>query len=174
MSKDESGHDKLWAMIKKHRFAMMTTQHEGNVLRSRPMTTIERRDDQSLWFFAKSDSAVTAALAARPQACLSYANPADHDFVSVAGPAAIVSDVAKKKELWGPMVQAWLPEGPEASSVVLLEVKPDHAEYWDTKSSKLVQLFSMVRSLATGQPPRDMGEHRDVPVGSSKVPGSAG
>ena len=174
MSTDESGHDKLWAMIKKHRFAMMTTQHDGNVLRSRPMTTIERRDDHSLWFFAKSDSVVAAALAAHPQACLSYANPADHDFVSVSGPAALVSDVARKKELWGPMVQAWLPEGPESSGVVLLEVKPEHAEYWDTKSSKLVQLFSLVTSLVTGKPPRERAEHRDVPVGSSKVAGSSG
>ena len=167
MSKDESGHEKLWAMIKKHRFAMMTTQHEGGALRSRPMTTIERREDQSMWFFAKSDAAVTAALAARPQVCLSYSDPADHDFISVAGHALIVTDIDKKKELWGPMVQAWLPEGPQASSVVLLQVKPEHAEYWDAKSSKLVQLFSLVKALATGQPPRNMSEHREVPVGSA-------
>jgi general stress protein 26 len=161
--------DKLWAMIRKHRFAMMTTRHAGNVLRCRPMTTIDREYDDSLWFFAKAESAVVEALASHPQVCLSYADSDDADFVSVAGPAAIVTDVSLKKELWNSMVQAWFPEGAESPSVVLVEVKPDHAEYWDSNSSKLVRLASMAKALTTGKPPRDMGEHRDVPLSHADV-----
>ena len=72
---------------------------------------------------------------------------------------------AKKKELWNPpAVQAWFPEGADSPQNVLLQVIPDHAEYWDSKSNKLVQLFTMAKALATGTPPRDIGEHRTVPI----------
>ena len=160
----QSNREKLWAMIKKYKFAMLTTRQPGDVLRSRPMTTIEHDADDSLWFFAKSDSTVAESLSRFPQVCLSYSDASDQDYVCVAGEAAVVTDVAKKQALWNKMVQAWFPEGPTASSVVLVKVAADHAEYWDSNSSKVMQLFSMVKALASGVPPRELGEHRDVPV----------
>ena len=160
----QSNRAKLWGMIKEYKFAMMTTRQPDDVLRSRPMTTIEHDADDSLWFFAKSDSTVAESLSRFPQVCLSYSDASDHDYVSVSGEAVLVTDVAKKKALWNKMVQAWFPEGPTASSVVLIRVSPDHAEYWDSNSSKVMQLFSMAKALATGVPPRELGEHRDVPV----------
>jgi general stress protein 26 len=153
---------KLWTMISKHRFAMMTSR-QGDTLRSRPMTTIDR-EGETLWFFAKADSAVAEALERTPQVCLSYSDGASHDFVCVAGDAMIVRDSAKKKELWSPAVQVWMPEGAESPQVVLIEVMPDHAEYWDSSSSKIVHLFSAAKALATGRPPSDVGEHREVPM----------
>ena len=39
--------EKLWSMIKKHHFAMMTTREEGGTLR-RPMATIERDFDVTI------------------------------------------------------------------------------------------------------------------------------
>ena len=154
-------YEKLWGMIKKYRFAMMTTL-EGAALRSRPMTTIEQDFDGSLWFFAKTDSAAVAALATHPEVCLSYSDSGNFDFVSVAGTTNVVRETAKKRELWKPAVQAWFPEGPDSADNVLLQVTPDHAEYWDSKSNRLVQLFSLAKALATGTPPNDMGEHRTV------------
>jgi len=162
MQQTDSAQAKLWDMIKKYRFAMLTTQETAGILRSRPMTTIERDFDGSLWFFAKTESATVTALAAHPEVCLSYSDSGNFDFVSVAGPAVVVKDVLKKKELWKPAVQAWFPEGPESAENVLLKVVPNHAEYWDSKSNKLVQLFSLAKALATGHPPHDVGEHRTV------------
>jgi len=159
----EAARDKLWSMIKSHRFAMLTTRHD-DALRSRPMTTIDSPGDESLWFFAAADSSVAEELQRQPQVCLSYSDTSKPDFVSVSGDAVIVSDVAKKRSLWNKSVQAWFPEGAESPHVVLLEVRPQHAEYWDTASNKLVQLFSYARAAATGRPPRDLGEHRDVPL----------
>lgn len=155
---------KLWGMIERYRFAMLTTQEEGGGLRSRPMTTIDREFDGSLWYFAKAESAVVGAMKTHPQVCLTYSEPEKFEFVCVAGPGEIVTDVAKKKELWKPAVQAWFPEGPASPDNVLIKVIPDHAEYWDSTSSKLVQLFSMARAIATGTQPRAIGEHRTVPM----------
>jgi general stress protein 26 len=161
MEHDDS-REKLWGMIKKYRFAMITTQESGDALRSRPMTTIERDFDGSLWFFAAADSTAVSALASHPEVCLSYSDSDNFDFVCVAGPAAVVTDIAKKKELWKPAVQAWFPEGADSPHNVLVKVTPDHAEYWDSKSNKLMQLFSVAKALATGRPPADIGEHRTV------------
>ncbi len=166
MADETAARAKLWRMIKKYRFAMLATHEAGHVLRSRPMTTIDRDFDGSLWFFAKADSAAVEAIALHPQVCLSYSDSDDFDFVCVAGPAAIVADAAKKQELWKPAVQAWFPEGPDSAENVLIKVSPDHAEYWDSKSNKLVQLFSLAKALATGIPPHDIGEHRQVPLPS--------
>ena len=163
----QGARDKLWSLIKKYRFAMLTTR-EGEALRSRPMTTIEHDFDGALWFFAKSDSAAVSALSAHAQVALSYSDAGNLDFVSVAGAATIITDVAKKKQLWHPAVQAWFPEGAESPENVLLKVAPDHAEYWDSKSNKLVQLFSMAMALATGAPPPDLGEHRTVALSAGK------
>jgi general stress protein 26 len=162
MTADESGRETLWGLVKKYRFAMLTTQEEGEVLRSRPMTTIEREYDGTLWFFAAADSAAATALGAHNQVCLTYSDNDHFDFVTVSGPAEVIRDVARKKELWKPGVQAWFPEGPDSGHNVLLKVTPDHAEYWDAKSNKLVQLFRRARALATGTTPRDIGEHRNV------------
>jgi len=162
MTTDESARERLWSLVKKYRFAMLTTQEDGAVLRSRPMTTIEREYDGTLWFFAAADSAAVTALRAHDQVCLTYSDNDNFDFVTVSGSAEVVTDVVRKKELWKPAVQAWFPEGPDSGHNVLLKVTPDHAEYWDTKSNKLVQLFSLARALATGTVPRDIGEHRNV------------
>jgi general stress protein 26 len=97
--------------------------------------------------------------------CLSYSDSDNFDFVCVAGPATVFTDVARKRELWKPAVQAWFPEGPGSGENVLVEVTPEHAEYRDSKSNKLTQLFSLASALAGGTVPTDMGEHREVPVG---------
>ena len=154
--------EKLGALIRKYRFAMLTTREGDGALRSRPMTTIERDFDGALWFFAPTASSTVDALKEHEDVCLSYADSENFDFVCVAGRAEIVADPAMKRELWKPQVQAWFPQGPDAPSTVLIKVMPAHAEYWDSNSSKLVQLFSMAKALATGTEPRGIGEHRKV------------
>jgi general stress protein 26 len=156
---------RLWDLVSSHRFAMMTTRRDDDALRSRPMTTIEHAGDDSLWFFARSDSAVAGELEQHPEVCLSYSESSKPDFVCVSGEGAIVTDLAKKRALWNQGVEAWFPEGPDAATVILVRVQPQHAEYWDTHKSKLVQLFSYAKAAASGRPPRNIGEHRDVPLG---------
>jgi general stress protein 26 len=170
MTNDDDVRQKLWDLIKRHRFAMMTTLEEGGALHSRPMTTIERDYDGSLWFFAKVEADCVSAIAAHAQVCLSYADASAKDFVCVAGPAAIVTDVAVKKQLWNSDVQAWLPEGAESPLNVLLKISPEHAEYWDSTSNKLVQLFTKAKALATGRPPRESAEHRIVSMPGENTP----
>ncbi len=161
MADKENPYQKLWAMIDKARFAMFTTQEDGGILRSRPMATVQNRFDGSLWFFAKSDTDIVRAVQRHPHVSLSYGDSKNADFVAVSGTARIVTDVDKKRELWSAVVQAWLPEGPDSPTVVLIDVEANHGEYWDS-SAKLVQLFSIARALATAEKPKGVAEHREL------------
>lgn len=77
MIDDSVAREKLWSMIKQYRFAMMSTRQADDTLRTRPMTTIERDADGSLW----------SALQAHPQVCLSR-DGAEHRNVAMPSGAA--------------------------------------------------------------------------------------
>jgi general stress protein 26 len=154
----------FWDMIHQYRFAMFTTREQGDVLRSRPMTTIQKDFDGQLCFFAPADSEVVKAVTRYAQVCLSYGNSNESDFVCAAGPAEIDHGAEAKRRLWNPIVQAWFPQGPDADSVVLIRVRVDHAEYWNGQNNKLVQLISVLKATSNGKPPRNMGEHHTVSV----------
>lgn len=156
--------DKLWGLIKDLKFAMFTTLHSVNGhLHSRPMTTQNTRldEDASLWFFMSRKSEPVADIGSRPTVNISYADPGKDSYVSVAGTAAVVEDMGKKKQLWNKASEAWFPGGVDDPDLALVQVKITHADFWDVKDSKVVQLFKIAKAAVTGTPP-DMGEHGKV------------
>lgn len=58
-------------------------------------------------------------------------------------------------------VEAWLPQGPEDPSVVLVRVDGESAEYRDSPGGRLATAFSFVKAQATGQR-IDAGENEVV------------
>jgi len=162
--RDTHSREKLWDLIKDIKFAMFTTHHRNGHLHSRPMTTQNRKvdEDSSLWFFMSAAGEPVADLRADPEVNVVYADPHDDSYVSVSGVARVVDNPAKKEALWSKANEAWFPQGPNDPDLVLVQVQITHADYWDVKSSKLVQLFAMAKSAVTGRPPRDLGSHGEV------------
>jgi general stress protein 26 len=154
--------EKLWDIIKSCRFAMLTTIEKDGSLRARPMTTVQKEFGGTLWFFAPADSDAIQAVEANEQVCVAYANADKADFVSLSGEASVVMETAIKEKLWSPMVQAWFPQGPASSEVALIKVDAANAEYWDSKSNKLVQLYSMAAAYVQGTTPKNIGDHRQL------------
>jgi general stress protein 26 len=101
-------------------------------------------------------------LKADPVVNLVYADPSEDTYVSVSGTAAMIEDPAKKKQLWSKLAEAWFPGGPTDPDLALVQVQIVHANYWDVKESKLVQLYEMAKATVTGKPPVDLGEHGEV------------
>ena len=163
-SADTASREHLWSLIKDIRFAMFTARHGNGHLHARPMTTQNKGidADDSLWFFMSAQSAPVADLAAQPQVNLAYADTDADRYVSVSGTAAVVDDAAKKRQLWSTMNEAWFPAGVDDPDLRLVRVRIDHAEYWDVKESKIVQLFKMAKAAVTGKPPTDLGDHGTV------------
>jgi general stress protein 26 len=93
---------------------------------------------------------------------VSYADPGDDSYVSLSGQARFLDEPARKEALWSSMAKAWFPGGPTDPDLALLAVRIRHAEYWDVKESKMVQLFKMAKAAVTGEPPRQLGEHKEL------------
>jgi general stress protein 26 len=150
---------KVAELIKGERFGFLTTTTPEGKLTSRPMTLQEVEFDGDLWFFAERDSEWVAHVAASPEVNVGVGSGGT--WVSLTGHALVVNDPAKKKELWNSGVEAWLPQGPEDASVVLVKVDADSAEYWDSPGGRLATAFSFAKAKVTGQR-IDAGENEKV------------
>jgi general stress protein 26 len=131
-------------------FCMLTTNDAG-VLRSRPMSTQNTEFDGDIWFFTNEDTHKIEEIEKDNRVAVAYSKPGDNTFISISGRASISKDRAKMKELWSPVLKAWFPEGLDDPKLCLLKVEAEQAEYWEGSSSTLVQLFGMVKAIATGQ-----------------------
>lgn len=160
----DDSRQKLWEMIRDIRFAMLTTASAAGQLHARPMTTQNRRDDDGnrLWFFTSTSGELADDVRRNPQVAVAYADPDKDSWVSMSGRARFVDDQRRKQELWSTATQAWFPGGANDPNVGLLEIDIEAAEYWDVKSSKMVQLAKMAAAAARGDTPKKMGEHREV------------
>jgi general stress protein 26 len=160
---DQENVAKLAKLIKGVRVAMLTTVEADGCLRSRPMHTQENYFDGTLWFFTWVDSAKVHEIEHDQHVNLSYADPSEQVYVSVSGRARLVRDRAKIEELWNPVHKAWFPQGVDDPNIGLLRVDVEKAEYWDSPSSKVVQLIGFTKAMLTGKAyGEEAADHRKV------------
>ena len=164
MSTTAADHQKLWDLIKDIKFGMFTHRHANGMLHSQPLTTQNKNMDEAnqLYFFVSRSSDIATQIAHDNNVNVAYADTSDDSYVSVSGTVLIVEDMGKKEALWTPMAKAWFPGGPTDPDVALLAVRIGHAEYWDVKQSKMVQVAKMLTAAVTGKPPADMGERKEL------------
>jgi len=163
MATETADWTKFWSLIKDIKYGMFTARHGNGHLHSRPMTTLNGRDEQAgvLWFFMSRDAEPVLDISREGEVNVAYADPAKDCYVSVSGTARLVDDLAKKKALWSPMVQAWFPAGVTDPNLALVAVTIEHADYWDVYTNKAVKLYEMAKATMTGTRP-NLGEHRQV------------
>jgi general stress protein 26 len=148
--------------IKDVKFGMFTTLDPDGKLSSRPMTSQQVDDQGNIWFFTSDVTDFVRHLAEHPRINVSFSDPDDSLYVSIAGQAELTRDRAKIDELWSPLVAAWFDGGKDDPHLALIRVHIDSAEYWDTHSSKMTQLYALAKSALTGKAPRDPGEHKKI------------
>lgn len=164
MTSTTSPRQTLWDLIKHIRFGMLTHRHANGELHSHPLTTQNKSFDEGakLYFFISRKSELAQRILQDGNVNVSYADPGDDSYVSVSGNGSIVDDMAKKEELFTAMAKAWFPAGVTDPDLALLVVTVGHAEYWDVTDSKMVQLVKMAKAAITGEPPKNLGEHKDL------------
>lgn len=153
--------DKIREIIENIRVAMMVTTEDEINLNSRPMYTVDIDKDNNIWFFTSDDSGKVKDVMNDHHVNLSYSCPKDGQFLSVSGTATFNDNQSRKEALFNVMTKAWFPEGVKDPNLLLIKVNPEQAEYWDTSSSKLVQLFRIVKALAKEEVYKG-GEHGRV------------
>lgn len=159
-----SDQNTLWELIKDIKFGMLTHRHADGSLQGHPLTTQNKAIDEKsvLYFFISAKSEMASRLVIDDLVNVAYADPGADTYVSIAGKASISNDHATKERLWSPLAKAWFPGGVTDSDLALLEVRISHAEYWNVKDSKVVQLFKMAKAAVTGEPPKHLGEHKEL------------
>ena len=149
---------KVAELLRSQRFGMLTTTDSDGTLMSRPMAMQEVEFDGDLWFFAARDSRKIAQLSAHPQVNVAVGSSdswisltGTGVWISLTGTGVVVTDVAKKRELWNSVVEAWFPDGPDDDGVVLLKVAAESAEYWDSPGGRVATAISFAKAKLTGQ-----------------------
>ena len=145
------------------KFCMLATTDSTNNLYGRPMTTMQIEDDGTIWFFTSDHTKSAVKAKEDEKVCLNYAHPGKSTYLTVQGTSHLVKDKKKMEELWTPVLKAWFPNGLEEQDIALLKVTPEQAHYWDTDASKLVVLFSMMKSAITGTT-GDTGNHGELNI----------
>jgi general stress protein 26 len=159
MSTDTPSTARVAELAKDIRIAMLTTMDADGHYVSRPMAQQEVEFDGDLWFFAERDSRAVAHVLAEPAVGVTLSS--NDSWISISGTAEVVDDRAKAHELWNGWVEAWLPQGADDPSVVLIKVSGETAEYWDTPGGRVASAISLVKSKVTGER-YDGGEHQRV------------
>lgn len=153
--------DEVRDIIEEIRVAMLVTTDENKNLNSRPMYTADIDSDNNIWFFTRDDSGKVKELINNHHVNLAYTSPKSGKYLSITGTASLSDNLKRKQDLFNVMTQAWFPKGASDPDLLLIRVDPNQAEYWDTSSSKLLQLFRIVKAVATDSVYQG-GEHDKV------------
>lgn len=120
--------------------AMLTTVTEEGLV-SRPLKTQEVEFDGDLWFLTMDDTDKYEEIQQNPNVNVAYVGKS---YVSIRGTAELVRDRAKIKEFWNMAYEKLLETTSDDPNLVLIKVKADTAEYWETgsKTKMVKRLFS--------------------------------
>ncbi len=160
--------DKFKELVDHQRICMFLTETPNWTEASGPMSTQKVCDQGNFWFLSARSSQKNKAIATDPRVRLLYANTSANEYLSVAGKAEIIDDMAKKKELWNPIAKAWFPDGVDDKELTVVKVKPDQGHYWDTKSGKLVSTMKILAAAVTGNAP-DAGVEGTISVARATI-----
>ena len=148
-SSGEKQVEKFADIVEDFDHAMLVTKTESDDLHARPMA-IADHDGTRLVFATSNTSAKAREMALHPRVAVTM--QANDAYLAVYGKAAIIRDPARIAPLWRSSWRLWFPEGPSDPRLVLVEVEPDWAEYWDrTGTRRLEFLWEAGKALATGR-----------------------
>lgn len=151
--------EKVASLLHDVNIAMLTTEGPDGNLRARPMALQQVEFDGDLWFFTGSNTPKVDQIKHDARVNVSFSHPGKQIYVSIAGRAEMVKDPEKNKELWNPMYKAWFPDGLDDPNLALIKVEVEGVEYWDAPSGPVATVAGFIHSIATGQSPKDMGDH---------------
>lgn len=150
---------KLNKLIRDQKIAIVATKCDDHGIVSRPMYTVDKDFDGTLWFFTTEGSTVAKQVEANKLVNVTFFY---NDYVALSGTGEIIVDTQKNRELWSPVIEDYLEVTPENNKVRLIKFTPEYAEYWDEKN-KLAQAFNMLKAKITDERP-DVGEHEKINI----------
>jgi general stress protein 26 len=149
MIPDDHDIERFEDVLQRFDHAMLVSVAEDGSLHARPMAIAER-DGPMLRFATSNKSAKAAEITMRPG--VAVVMQGSGAYLAISGTARLVEDRDRNRLLWQAAWQAWFPDGPDDPSLVLIEVDPERAEYWDrTGARRLEFLWEAGKAIATGR-----------------------
>jgi general stress protein 26 len=124
---DDTDTELLQALVQGFDRAMLVSRC-GSGLRSRPTTVANTSDSRRLWLMSGIVGDPLEELHQDPNVNVVMQDGVR--FCSVTGTARIARPTGDES-IWTDRQRAWLAQGPRRSSLLLIEVAPQYAEYWD-------------------------------------------
>lgn len=140
---DREAIGKVRELIKGIDVAMLTTVSEEGLV-SRPMKTQDVEFDGNLWFLTKKDTGKFHELLRNKQVNVAYAGKS---YVSIRGEAELVDSAEKLIQFWNPAYEELLETKLGDPDLVLIKVRADTAEYWDTGNKLKMARFLFRRMM---------------------------
>jgi len=143
--------------------AMLITRTAEDLLHARPMELVKVDESGTIWFLSAEGSGKMREIDHDTRVHLIFQK--EHTlYVAVDGMASTSRDREKIAELWKEPFRVWFPGGKEDPDISLIAVRPQGAEYWDSKGWKKVSyLLKAAEAYATGNQPRvEEGEEHGV------------
>lgn len=129
--------------------AMLVSVAKDRSLHARPMA-IADSDGAMLRFATSNRSAKAAEVTLHPR--VSVVMQGGGAYLAISGTARIIDDSERVRLLWQPGWKVWFPGGPDDPNLVLIEIDPERAEYWDRSGARRLEfLWEAGKALATGR-----------------------
>lgn len=143
--------DKLKSLVNDIHTCMFYTNTQLGIHNTRPMAVIDVDVNGNIWFFTSDQSNKVKDIDKESSVHLVFAHPGKDKYLDVRGRASIEKDKKSIEEKWNPIVKAWFPEGINDPALCLVKVKTDEAHYWDTETTKMVEMLKTAAAVVTGK-----------------------
>ena len=141
-------------IIRKADVAMLVTINSDNRIVARPMQIQDEEFDGNLWFITRSDTEKYEEIKSNDHVNVVIA---EKSYASISGTAEIVHDLEKKKQFWSKAYDALLDLEYTDPRVILIKVKAETAEYWET-GSMLKTAYNFARKMMGKDEPSNPGD----------------
>lgn len=158
---------KFCDLLNKFDTAFLITHVGNDKLHGRPMAIAQLEEFPQgcdLWFVTSYDTPKMDEIRSNSQVLVTFQNKNDQ-FLTLSGRAELLRDPQKVSELWREPFKVWFPQGKEDPSLVLIQVRAEHGEYWDNGGlNKVSFLFEAMKAYATGDTVnvKEGGQHGKV------------
>jgi general stress protein 26 len=154
--------EKFIEMVKDSKVCMLiSSDKNAESLSGRPMSISKIDEDGTLWFFTRASSYKVEEIEESKKVAIAITNESSNNYLMINGTGNLLNDKIKMKELWSSFLKAWFPLGLNDPDIILIKVKPNEVNYWDSSSSSMVVLFNVLKAIVTGKE-YDEGEHGKI------------
>ncbi len=145
--------------------AMLITHSTEQPYHCRPMAIAHVEDNCDLWFFTGRSSPKVTEIE-HDERVLIACQDEQARYIALVGRAQLIANPDKAREFWKESFRAWFPGGINDPDLLLIRVRAEKAEYWDTHGAKGIKyLFKAAAAYSMGTRPNvEEGEQHGTVV----------